>query len=263
MQWWRKKRDQDLERELRSHLELEAEEQIENGQSPEEAGYAARRALGNRTRVKEDVRSTWRWTALEQITQDLKFAARTLRKAPGFTITTVLTLAIAIGANSAIFSIVNGVLLKPLPFQRPDQLVEIFARDAQGHRQFVSQPDLDDWRAMAHSFSALASWSEQSVNLTGLAHPERVIGTFVSSNFLSVLKVAPALGRGFAAGEDRPGGQRVALLSDSLWRSRFGADPHVLGRSIELNNEPYTIVGSPAVLICFAVGRDGRFAARV
>lgn len=182
-------------------------------------------------------------TAIEQIWQDLRFAVRTLRKSSGFTIATILTLAIGISANSAIFSIVNGVLLKPLPFEHSNQLVEVFSRDAQGHRQLVSQPDLDDWRTMTRSFSGLASWAGQSVNLTGLEQPERVIGMFVSSNFLPVLGVAPAIGRGFTAGEDRIGGHRVALLSDAIWHSRFAADPHVLGRTIELNGEPYTIVG--------------------
>jgi putative ABC transport system permease protein len=193
--------------------------------------------------VKEEVRRTWGWTFIEQLWQDLRYAARTLRKSPGFTAATVLTLAIGISANSTIFSIVNGVLLKPLPFEHSDQLVEIFGRDAQGHRDFVSQLDLDDWRKMTRSFSGLASWVGQSVNLTGLAQPERLVGMFVSSNFFPVLQVAPELGRGFSAGEDRVGGQRVTILSDEFWRSRFGADPHVLGRTVDLNGEPYTIIG--------------------
>lgn len=243
MFFWRKKREHDIERELSSDLELETSEQEERGLSPEDARYAAKRAFGNTTLVKEEVRKMWGWTAIDQILQDLRFAARTLRKSSGFTIATVLTLAVGISANSAIFSIVNGVLLKPLAFPQSDQLVEIFAKDAQGHRQLVSQPDLDDWRAMTRSFSGLASWAGQSVNLTGLEQPERVIGMFVSSNFLPVLGVAPAIGRGFAEGEDRIGGHRVALLSDAIWHSRFGADPHILGRTIELNGEPYTIVG--------------------
>jgi putative ABC transport system permease protein len=244
MRWWSaKKREQDLERELRSDLELETEEQRERGLAEDEARYSAQRAFGNTSLVKEEVRQTWGWSALDQILQDLRYAWRTLRKSSGFTLATVLTLAIGISANSAIFSVVNGVLLEPLQFQRSNQLVEVFARDAQGHRQLVSQPDLDDWRKMTHSFSGLATWAGQSVNLTGLDQPERVIGMFVSSNFLPLLGVASAMGRGFTEGEDRIGGQRVALLSDGLWRSRFGADPHVVGRTMELNNEPYVIVG--------------------
>jgi predicted permease len=244
MRLWRKKeRERDLERELRLDLELEAAEQQEKGLSEEEARYAAQRALGNTALVKERVREMWGWGAIDNSLQDLRYAARTLRKSPGFTIATVLTLALAIGANSAIFSVVNGVLLKPLQFEASDQLVEIYARDAQGQRQFVSQPDLDDWRAMAHSFSGLASWVGQSVNLTGLEQPERITGLFVSSNFLPVLGVAPAMGRGFAVGEDRMGGERVAMISDGLWRSRFASEARVLGKAIELNGELYTIIG--------------------
>jgi hypothetical protein len=218
MLWWRKGREEDLERELRSDLELETVEQRESGLSEEEARHAAKRAFGNTTLVKEITRETWGWAALDRMWQDLRYAARTLRKSPGFTGATILTLAVGISANSAIFSVVNAVLLKPLPFKNSAQLVEIYVRDPQGQRQFVSQPDLDDARAMTHSFSGLASWVGQSVNLTDLAQPERVAGLFVSSNFLPVLGVAPAIGRSFAAGEDRIGGPRVAVISD-----RFGA----------------------------------------
>jgi hypothetical protein len=153
MRWWRRKaREHDLKRELPSDLELEAAAQQEGG-------------------LSEDVREVWGWAAMEHVWQDLRYAARTLRKSPGFTVATVLTLALGISANSAIFSIVNGVLLKPLPFARADQLVEVFVRDAQGQRQYVSQPDLDDWRVTAHTFTGLASWVAQSVNLTGLDQP--------------------------------------------------------------------------------------------
>ena len=244
MRWWRRKeREKDLERELHSHLELETAEQEESGIPKEEARYAALRALGNRTLVKEEVRAMWGWITIDHIGQDLRHAARTLRKSPGFTIATILTLALGIGANSAIFSIVNAVLLKPLPFEGSDQLVEIYSRDIQGQRQYVSQPDLDDWRATAHSFSGLSSWVGQSVNLTGLEQPERITGLFVSANFLPVLGVAPAIGRGFALGEDRLGGERVAIISDRLWRSRFAADPAILQKTAEFNGEPYAVIG--------------------
>ena len=175
--------------------------------------------------------------------QDFRYAFRTLCTSPGFTIVAVLTLALAIGANSAIFSVMEGVLLRPLPFDPEGRLVEVNARDAQGQRQFVSQPDLDDWRAMSKSFDGLASWVPQSVTLTGLDQPERLIGLFVSANFLIVIGVVPAIGRGFAPGEDRTGGERVAVLSDRLWHTRFAGNPAVLGQSIQLNGEPYTIVG--------------------
>jgi predicted permease len=175
--------------------------------------------------------------------EDLRYAVRALRRSPGFVAAAVPALALAIGANSAIFSVIDGVLLRPLPFDRDGRLVEIYARDPQGQRQYVSQPDLDDWRAMTRSFEGLASWVPQSVNLTGLDQPERLTGMFVSANFLPVLRVEPAIGRGFAPGEDRLGGQRVAIISDRLWHSRLGADAAILGRPIQLNGETYTIVG--------------------
>ena len=173
----------------------------------------------------------------------LRYAFRTLRQAPAFTIATVLTLALAIGGNSAIFSVVNTVLLKPLPIDRGGRLVTVYGRSPQGQREYTSQPDLDDWRAMARSFDGLASWVPQSVNVTGQERPERVVGLFVSSDFLPMLGVTPALGRGFAAGEDRPGGAEVAVISNGMWRSRFGGDAGIVGRKAQFNGEPYTIVG--------------------
>ena len=175
--------------------------------------------------------------------QDLRYAVRTLIKSPGFTAATVLTLALGIGANSAIFSVVNTVLLKPLPYDRPDQLVAIFSRDAQGQRQYVTQPDLDDWRTMSRSFTTLGSYVGQSVNLTGLDEPQRVLGVFVSSDFFSALGVQPASGRLFLPGEDRQGAERVAVLSDRVWHSRLGGDKTIVGKSINFNGEPYTVVG--------------------
>jgi len=175
--------------------------------------------------------------------QDLRYAFRSLMKSPGFTAATVVTLALGIGANSAIFSVVNAVLLKPLPFDRADRLVAVFARDPQGQRNYVAQPDLDDWRAMARSFDGLASYVGQSVNLTGLDQPQRVVGAFVSANLFPTLGVAPASGRAFLTGEDRAGAAPVAILSDRLWHSRLGGDPAIIGKSVQFNGEPYTIVG--------------------
>ena len=173
----------------------------------------------------------------------LRYGFRTLRQTPAFTIATVLTLALAIGGNSAIFSVVNTVLLKPLPIDRGGRLMAIYTRDAQGHQDWVTQPDLDDWRAAARSFDGMASWVPQSVNLTGLERPERITGMFVSADLLPLLGVTPAMGRGFAAGEDRTGAERVAVIANGLWRSRFGGDAGIVGRKAEFNGEPYTIVG--------------------
>jgi predicted permease len=174
---------------------------------------------------------------------ELRYGFRTLRQSPAFTIATVLTLALAIGGNSAIFSVVNTVMLRPLPIDRGGWLVSVYGRTPQGHQEYVTQPDLDDWRAMARSFDGLASWVVQSVTVTGTERPERVTGMFVSADFLPLLGVTPAMGRGFAAGEDRPGGALVAVISNGFWRSRFGGAADIVGRKAELNGEPYTIVG--------------------
>src|SRR6185503_12545894 len=175
--------------------------------------------------------------------QDLRYALRALRNAPGFTAATVLTLALGIGANSAIFSVVDGVLLKPLPFERGHELVALYTRDAAGRRDFVSHPDLDDWRQSVKSVGEIGCWIAQSVNLTGTDEPERVVGAFVNSSFLPVLGASPAVGRGFREGEDRPGAEPVAVLTDGIWKRRFGGDPSVVGRSLNFNGEPYTVVG--------------------
>ncbi len=175
--------------------------------------------------------------------REIAHGFRALRQTPGFTVAAVLTLGLTIAANSAMYSIVDGVLLRPLPFDREGRLVEVELRDAHGAQAYVSQPDLDDWRQMSKSFDGLAFWVPQSVTLTGLDQPERLIGMFVSAEFFPVIGVAPAIGRNFAAGEDRPGGARVAVLSDGVWRSRFGADPGILGKSVQFNGEPYSIIG--------------------
>lgn len=174
---------------------------------------------------------------------ELRFAARRLRKSTSFTLATVFTLALAIGANCIIFSILNTVLLKPLAFDPAGRLVSIYERTPQGQREYVRQPDFDDWRAMSHSFSGLASWVPQSVTVKTADGPERATGLFVSANFFSVLGIAPILGRGFAPGEDRPGGARIALIASDFWRSHFGGDPGILGKTEDFNGEPYTIVG--------------------
>src|SRR5438477_3554845 len=170
MTWWsRKQREEDLDRELRSDLELETEEQQEMGLSTQEARYAARRAFGNPTYVKEEVRGMWRWTALEQIVQDTRYAVRTLRKSAGFTMTAVAVLALAIGANTAMFSVLNTVLLRPLPYRSPEQLAMLWTEDpAQKLREARSALwDVEQWRSQSQSFAEMATFDGVSTMLTG------------------------------------------------------------------------------------------------
>ncbi|HWS87824.1 MAG TPA: ABC transporter permease [Pyrinomonadaceae bacterium] len=176
--------------------------------------------------------------------QDLRFGVRTLAKRPGFALVAVLTLALGIGANTAIFSVVNAVLLRPLPFKDAERLVIVYEATQSVPRDFVSVPNLEDYRAGSRSFEGFTTFVPQSVNLTGAgAEPERVIGAFVTSSFFPVLGVQPARGRAFTTEDDAQGGGQVALITHELWQRRFGADPEIIGRSLTFNGEPYTVVG--------------------
>jgi putative ABC transport system permease protein len=177
--------------------------------------------------------------------QDLRYALRRLARAPGFTGIAILTLALAIGANTAIFSIANGLLLKPLPFPRADRLVEVLRGNREGTSTSVSIPRFVYWRDHGQVFTHLATYDVlgSGFNLAGSGLPERIVGSRVSRDFLSVFGVRPVLGRDFLPEEDRPGARRVVLLSHGLWTRRFGADPGILGRALRLNGETYTVIG--------------------
>ncbi len=180
---------------------------------------------------------------MQTLLQDLRYGARALIRTPGFTLVAILMLALGIGANTAIFSVVNAALLRPLGFKQPEQLVMVFSKTSGEARGSVSIPDLVDWRAQSQSFSQLSAVTPQSVNLTGRAEPGRVIGGFVSSDFFKTLGVEPALGRAFLSGEDQAGAERVAIVNPVVWRDRFGADPGLVGQTLTLNGQLFTVVG--------------------
>src|SRR5215213_6779639 len=168
--------------------------------------------------------------------QDLRFGLRTLAKRPGFALVAVLTLALGIGANTAIFSVVNAVLLRPLPFRDAERLVVVYETTQSVPRDYVSVPNLEDYRTGARSFEGFATYVPQSVNLTGAgAEPERVVGAFVTSSFFPVVGAGPALGRALLPEDDAEGGGRVAVLSHEMWQRRFGAEPSAVGKSLVLN----------------------------
>jgi putative ABC transport system permease protein len=180
--------------------------------------------------------------------QDVRYALRSLAKTPGFTAVTLFTLALGIGANSAIFSVVNGVLIRPFPYPEPDRLVLVRESYGGGEQGSVSGANALDWQARAHSFLSLAAWRGMAVTLLGAGEPEEMSAGLVSSDFFRTLDVAPIMGRGFLPGEDHGQGT-VAVIGESLWRTRFGADPKILGRTIDLSGTPYTVVGvAPASL---------------
>jgi putative ABC transport system permease protein len=175
--------------------------------------------------------------------QDLRYALRGLRQRPGFTLVAVLTLALGIGANTAIFSVVNGVLLRSLPYDRPERLAMIWGHRNQEPLAELSVPELLDLRDRSRAFTGIAAYADGSVNLTGTGAPARIHAGYVTADAPTLLGITPAIGRGFTAEEDLPGGPAAVLLSDGLWRRRFGADPGVIGRVLTLDDTPTTVVG--------------------
>ena len=241
----RKTRERDLERELRSDLELEAQEQQEHGLSPEEAREAAQRALGNATYLAEDTRAMWGWSSVERFAQDVRLSTRALRRSPGFVLFAVLALALGLGANAAIFSVVDAVLLRPLPFRQADRLVEVW-EDAShmGFPKATAAPaNLVDWNRRNHVFAETAALRGDLRVLTGAGTPEQLEASNVTANLFPLLGVSPTLGRNFMAEEDRPGGPRVVLIAYGLWQRHFAGDPAIVGREIWLNNQKYTVLG--------------------
>src|SRR3954454_14001973 len=174
---------------------------------------------------------------------DLKFALRMLVKAPGFAATAILTLAIGIGANTAIFSVVDAVLLRALPYHNSARLIDIFSTDPNGERDALSTPEFRALQAQMRSLEDIAGFQSQSVNVTGGERPDRVRGSFVSANFFRVFNLTPLLGRTLAEGEDQPGAERVAVVNEKIWRERLGGDPQLENKRLILNGEPYNVVG--------------------
>jgi len=175
--------------------------------------------------------------------QDLRYALRGLRQRPGFSAVAVLTLALGIGANTGVFSIANGVLLRPLPYADPDRLVMVWGHRAQEPLAELSVPEYLDLRERSHALTGLAAYADGSASLTGIGAPERLRVGLMTANAPAVLGVMPARGRGFTTDEDLPGRPLVVLLSDGLWRRRFGADPGILGRTLTLDDAPATVIG--------------------
>jgi predicted permease len=239
----RKRMMEDLAQDIRDHIEIETQDNIDRGMSPEESHYAALRKFGNVTRVTEETREVWSFTWLEQFLQDVRFGARVLRKNPGFTIVAVLTLALGIGANTAMFGVMEGVVFAPLPYFQPDRLVMVWENNPRFARVWVSYPNFLDWQRAARSFQQMAAFMEQGVDLTGPGTAEHLDGKEVSSGFFSTLGTELTLGREFSPEEDRHGGTPVVIISNRLWRNRFDGSPKALGKSVTLDGVDYTIVG--------------------
>jgi predicted permease len=239
-----------LDEELRFHLDQQIFENIANGMSPAEARSAALRAFGNPALLREQTRATWSWNSVEQFLRDLRIGARTLRRTPGFTLVAILVMALGIGANVALFTVVRGVLLRPLPFKDSNRLVRVYeadARDPAHNAVAVPSADFLDWEKQAHSFAgmALATTHDFDINLSGSAGqlPEQVRAMEGSWNLFSLLGVPPALGRLFTASDDSANAGATVVLTWGLWERRYGADPNILGKIILLNAKPYVVIG--------------------
>jgi predicted permease len=234
----------DLDEEIREHIERETQDNIERGMSPEDARYAALRKFGNVTLVKEDTRAVWSMVWLEGLLQDIRYGLRMLYKAPGFTAAAIIALALGIGANTALFSVVNGVLLRPLPFRDPNGLAVISLLNSKTRETFpLCDADFLDWRAQNQSFTAVTAFVQNRFNLTGSGRPEQMFGDMVTGDFFSILGVPPVVGRTLLSNEDRPGSANVAVLSYRLWQNRYGSNPNVIGQGIVLNGSTYTVIG--------------------
>ncbi|MPY88827.1 MAG: FtsX-like permease family protein [Luteitalea sp.] len=239
----KKDRDEELEHEIRTHLDLEAEERVANGMSETDARYAARRAFGNVMRTKEDVRAVWTRRWLDEIVQDVRYALRTLRKSPGFTTVAVLTLALGIGANTAIFSVVNAAILQPLGYPQPEQLRFLTTRSADGEQGEVSAPEYFELTELNQSFSVVGAFVVGEVNLWARDRPRRATRARVNAELLEALAVPPERGRWFRREETRFGGPAVAILSHELWRSTLAAREDMVGQSIEIDGVRHEVVG--------------------
>lgn len=245
--WWRsREREQDLEREIRSDLELEAEEQEADGLAPEEARYAARKAFGNVTWVKEEVRVMWGSTLWETIFRELRYAARTLGKSPGFALTAFLTLALGIGASTAVFTVVDSVLLKPLAFHESGRLVACWERVRfLGNDPIGPNPrDADVWRQRATALSGLTFFQNAAMGLTrGAEHPRLASAVVTLPNLFDILEVHALVGRTFIPEEGVPGHDNVAVLTYSLWQELFHGDAGAIGATIRLGDVSRQVVG--------------------
>jgi predicted permease len=246
----RKTADTDLAREIAAHLTLIEDDFRRRGMSQDEARFAAKRAFGGVAQAREFHRDARSFVWLDDARRDLRQAFRTLRRTPGFTAMAVLTLALGIGANTAVFSVVDAVILRPLPYADAARLVSLWESHEQRGRGSVSVANLADYRRENRSLAGIASYSLISKSLTNLGSPEQILGEAVTANMFAVRGVQPALGRGFVPEEDRPGSDRVVVVTDRFWRGHLGSDPGVLGRRLTLDGDLYAIVGVMPPFAC-------------
>jgi predicted permease len=237
--------DRDIDDELRSHVEMRAADNLAAGMTPEQARHEAQKRFGNTTLLKEDTRKVDILAWLEECARDFRYGLRALHRSPGFTAVAVLTLALGIGANAAIFSVVDAVLLRPLPYPEPDRLVRVWESSLKydSPRNLVNPFNFLDWRDHSQSFESMAAISVSTTNLTFQGRPLAVQGMQVSPEFFSVLRVPPFLGRTFNTEDGVAGHEHVVILSYQLWQRQYGANPEIIGARIDLDAAPYSVIG--------------------
>ena len=233
-----------LDDDIRDHIDSETQDNIDRGMAPEEARRQALLKFGNVALVKEDARRVWIWAWLDEARQDLRYAARTLRNSPAFTMTAAATLALAIGANTVMFSVLNAVLLRPLPYRSPERLAMLWTEDpTQNLREGRSALwEVEQWRGQSQTFADMATFDSVSTVLTGAEGAEQIVGASISPNLLPLLGVRPVLGRSFSA-EEAEQRQRLVLISHRFWQTRFGGSPDALGATLVINGSPSQIIG--------------------
>jgi putative ABC transport system permease protein len=233
----------DVHDEVEFHIEMKTRELVAAGVPEPDARARARRQFGNVGAIEDRTRDEDRMAMLDALGRDLRFSVRSLRKSPTFTAVAIATIALGIGANLAVFGMVEGLLWRPLPFRDSKNLMLIGTRDSKGNVGFASYADMQDWRAQSATLEHLSAYTSQSVNLTGEREPERVNGGFVSADFFALLGVQAARGRVFQPGDDAPGAPPVAVVSHRMWRARYGAAEDFVGRKLILNGVPFTVAG--------------------
>jgi putative ABC transport system permease protein len=239
----REKFDAELDEEMQLHRELREQELKHSGVAAKEAGYRARREIGNTLRLREESRAAWGWGWLEDALQDVRYGLRMLRKSPGFAAVAVVTLALGMGANTSIFSIINSVLLKPLAFPDSQRLVRLYTSNGPRNGVGTTLPDFLDWRERNRSFQRLAASWENDANLLDDNGPEKVRDAITTADLFPVMGIQPILGRLFRPADDRLGYEHIVLLSYGFWQRRYGGDPAIVGKMISVDSASFTIAG--------------------
>ena len=260
LQHWLRHRqlESELVEEIEAHRAMKQEQLERSGVAQAEAAHHSRRALGNVTLAREDARDVWTWQRVESVWQDVRIGARALRRFPGFTAIAVLTLALGIGANTAIFSAVQALLLRPLPYANPDQLAMLWTDDTKRSIRDAPTSSLlaTDWRSQSRTFSDMAIFSANSAVLTGTDAPERTVTTFVSANLFALLRVPATVGRTFSPDEEQRA-ERVAVVSYGLWQRRFGGSPDAIGKTIEIDGDANSYKKGPRTVRVVGVMPEG------